>query len=39
MTSPFDDDSVAETVTLTSNQITVIEKPLVIGSDGQPIYD
>lgn len=34
----LDDGSVAETVTLTSDQITVTEMPLVIGQDGQPIY-
>lgn len=34
----LDDGTVAETVTLTSDQITVTEKPLVIGPDGQPIY-
>ncbi len=34
----LDDGSVAETVTITSNQITVTEKPLVIGPDGLPIY-
>ena len=31
------DGTVAETVTLTADEVTVIEKPLVIGPDGQPI--